>query len=64
MAYAKGIFFVLKQWSLFIKKIAERFNAVPKIIKCTEQCKADMQIAWLKLKFFDLAAVVATFMLT
>ena len=36
--------------------MAENFNAVPQIIKCTEQCKVDMQIAWLKLKLFDEAA--------
>ena len=29
---------------------------MPQIIKHTEQCKVDMQIAWLKLKLFDKAA--------
>ena len=29
---------------------------MPQIIKRTEQCKVDMQIAWLKLKLFDKAA--------
>ena len=34
----------------------KNFNAMPQIIKRTEQCKVDMQIAWLKLKLFDSAA--------
>ena len=33
--------------------MAEKFNAVPQIIKRTEQCKVEMQSTWLKLKLFD-----------
>ena len=33
-------------------------------MKCTEQCKVCMQIAWLKLKLIDKAVIVALFMLT
>ena len=52
MAYAKDIFEFLIQTVKPIYKIiiAENFNAVQQIIKQTEKCKVDMQIAWLKLK--------------
>ena len=33
---------------------------MPQIIKRTEQCKVEMQIAWLKLKLFDEDAVMLT----
>ena len=46
------------------KIIAENFNALPLIIKHTEQCKARMQIAWLKLKLFDKAVTMALYVLT
>ena len=36
--------------------IAENFNAVPQIIKRTEQCKVCMQIASLKLDFYHQGA--------
>ena len=36
--------------------IAENFNAVPQIIKHTEQCKVCIQISSLKLNFYHRAA--------
>ena len=50
--------------SIHKKIIAKNSNAVPQIIKRTEQYKVCMQIAWLKLKLFDKAVKVALFILT
>ena len=44
-------------WYLIVSIVkTENFNAMPQIIKCTEQCQVAMQITWLKLKLFDQAA--------
>ena len=55
MVYAEGIFDFLNKTvkPIHNKIITEKFNALPQILKRTQQCNVDVQIAWLKLKLFD-----------
>ena len=53
MAYAKDVFLNKTVKPIHKKIIAENFNEMQQIIKRTELCKVDKQIAWLKLKLFD-----------
>ena len=47
------IFLKIEQWSLFIIDNHWKFQCHATYKKRTEQCKVDMQIAWLKLKLVD-----------
>ena len=44
MAHVKDLFKILRRTATLVhnKKIAEKFNAMPQKIKCTEQCKICM----------------------